>query len=54
LLAYGTWIKQQAKVESGKVTVVIGRDARISGPMIHNLVMNTLFLPVLLVLRPIQ
>jgi phosphomannomutase len=40
--AYGTWIKQQAKVESGKVTVVIGRDARISGPMIHNLVMNTL------------
>jgi phosphomannomutase len=40
--AYGTWIKQQAKVETGKVTVVIGRDARISGPMIHNLVMNTL------------
>jgi phosphomannomutase len=40
--AYGAWIKQQAKVESGKVTVVIGRDARISGPMIHNLVMNTL------------
>jgi phosphomannomutase len=40
--AYGTWIKQQAIVETGKVTVVIGRDARISGPMIHNLVMNTL------------
>jgi phosphomannomutase len=40
--AYGTWIKQQAKKESGKVNVVIGRDARISGPMIHNLVMNTL------------
>ncbi|MBU3680882.1 MAG: phosphoglucosamine mutase [Flavobacterium sp.] len=40
--AYGTWIKQQVKVETGKVTVVIGRDARISGPMIHNLVMNTL------------
>ena len=40
--AYGIWIKQQAKVETGKVTVVIGRDARISGPMIHNLVMNTL------------
>ena len=25
-----------------KLKVVIGRDARISGPMIHNLVMNTL------------
>lgn len=43
--AYGTWIKQQAQPynsTTGKVTVVIGRDARISGPMIHNLVMNTL------------
>ena len=43
--AYGTWIKQQAQPSNpttGKVTVVIGRDARISGPMIHNLVMNTL------------
>lgn len=43
--AYGTWIKQQAQpsnLTTGKVTVVIGRDARISGPMIHNLVMNTL------------
>jgi phosphomannomutase len=25
-----------------KLTVVVGRDARISGPMIHNLVVNTL------------
>jgi phosphomannomutase len=43
--AYGTWIKKQAQPynsTTGKVTVVIGRDARISGPMIHNLVMNTL------------
>ncbi|MEN9323299.1 MAG: Phosphomannomutase/phosphoglucomutase [Bacteroidota bacterium] len=40
--AYGTWIKQQTTAATGKVTVVIGRDARISGPMIHNLVMNTL------------
>ena len=38
--AYGTWRKQHSGKE--KVTVVIGRDARISGPMIHNLVMNTL------------
>ena len=38
--AYGTWLKQHSGKE--KVTVVIGRDARISGPMIHNLVMNTL------------
>lgn len=38
--AYGTWLKQHANKE--KLTVVIGRDARISGPMIHNLVVNTL------------
>lgn len=38
--AYGTWLKQHHKKE--KLTVVIGRDARISGPMIQNLVMNTL------------
>ena len=38
--AYGTWLKQHAGKDN--VTVVIGRDARISGPMIHNLVMNTL------------
>lgn len=43
--AYGTFLKsesQKSKVEGQKLTVVIGRDARISGPMIHNLVVNTL------------
>jgi len=38
--AYGTWLKNHHNKE--KLTVVIGRDARISGPMIHNLVVNTL------------
>lgn len=38
--AYGTFLKNNASKE--KLTVVIGRDARISGPMIHNLVVNTL------------
>ena len=38
--AYGTFLKQNSKKE--KLKVVIGRDARISGPMIHNLVVNTL------------
>ena len=38
--AYGTFLKQNSKKE--KLTVVIGRDARISGSMIQNLVQNTL------------
>ena len=38
--AYGTFLKNTLQKE--KLTVVIGRDARISGPMIHNLVVNTL------------
>lgn len=38
--AYGTFLK--SKTENQKLKVVIGRDARISGPMIHNLVVNTL------------
>ncbi|WP_299227733.1 phosphoglucosamine mutase [uncultured Psychroserpens sp.] len=38
--AYGTWIKQQRTKENYRV--VVGRDARISGEMIQNLVMNTL------------
>jgi len=38
--AYGVWIKQQRNKENYKV--VVGRDARISGEMIQNLVMNTL------------
>src|SRR3989338_5407748 len=36
--AYGTWLKQR----HSKVTVVIGRDARISGPLISNLVSSAL------------
>jgi phosphomannomutase len=38
--AYGTWLKNIS--EKSKLKVIIGRDARISGPMIHNLVANTL------------
>ncbi|GAA3746782.1 phosphoglucosamine mutase [Flavobacterium ginsengisoli] len=38
--AYGTFLKNN--IAKDKLTVVIGRDARISGPMIHNLVVNTL------------
>lgn len=38
--AYGTFLKEQGIKD--KLKVVIGRDARISGPMIHNLVVNTL------------
>jgi len=38
--AYGVWIKQQRQKDNYKV--VVGRDARISGEMIQNLVMNTL------------
>jgi phosphomannomutase len=38
--SYGTWVKQQRNKETYRV--VVGRDARISGEMIQNLVMNTL------------
>ncbi|RAR75379.1 phosphoglucosamine mutase [Flavobacterium aciduliphilum] len=38
--AYGMFLKQN--INKDRLTVVIGRDARISGPMIHNLVVNTL------------
>ncbi len=38
--AYGTWLRNYSNKQD--LTVVIGRDARISGPMIHNLVVNTL------------
>ncbi len=38
--AYGTWLKSYADKE--KLTVVIGRDARLSGEMIQNLVVSTL------------
>jgi phosphomannomutase len=37
--AYGTWLKQKS---SNKIKVVVGRDARISGPMVQSLVVNTL------------
>jgi phosphomannomutase len=40
--AYGTWLKDSNSNKKDKLTVVVGRDARISGPMIHNLVVNTL------------
>jgi phosphomannomutase len=38
--AYGMWLKNQSKKEN--LTVVIGRDARISGKMVSSLVSNTL------------
>ena len=38
--AYGSWVKQQR--EKNNYTVVVGRDARISGNMMQQLVMNTL------------
>lgn len=38
--AYGTWLKQDRKKDTYRV--VVGRDARLSGPMIQDLVMNTL------------
>lgn len=38
--AYGIWLKQQRIKDDYRV--VVGRDARISGEMIQNLVMNTL------------
>ena len=40
--AYGTFLKSATTNQNQKLKVVIGRDARISGPMIHNLVQNTL------------
>ena len=38
--AYGTWLKNDRKKDTYRV--VVGRDARISGHMIQDLVMNTL------------
>jgi phosphomannomutase len=37
--AYGTWIRKGNK---GKVKIVVGRDARISGPMVSSIVTMTL------------
>ena len=39
--AYGTWLKTQNK-NKDKLSIVLGRDARISGKMISSLVANTL------------
>ena len=39
--AYGTWLLDRNKNKS-KLTVIVGRDARISGKMISSLVSNTL------------
>ena len=38
--AYSQWVKEQSKTK--KITVVVGRDARISGPMVSNIVIGTL------------
>ena len=38
--AYGIWVKNQRDKDNYRV--VVGRDARISGEMIQQLVMNTL------------
>ncbi len=38
--AYGTWVKQQR--DKNEYRIVVGRDARISGSMVQQLVMNTL------------
>lgn len=38
--AYGSWLRKS--IEKDKYTVVVGRDARISGPMIQSLVISTL------------
>ncbi len=38
--SYGTWLKEYSKEDD--LTVVIGRDARLSGEMIQNLVTSTL------------
>ena len=39
--AYGMWLKQQNQNQKS-FNVVIGRDARVSGPMVHQLVIQTL------------
>ncbi len=39
--AFGTWLLERHK-NKGKLTIIIGRDARISGKMISSLVSNTL------------
>lgn len=38
--AYGTWLQRQNNAK--KLTIVVGRDARISGPIVNHLVVSTL------------
>lgn len=38
--AFATWIKRNSK--NAKINIVVGRDARISGEMVNNLVLGTL------------
>ena len=42
--AYSAWAKQQAETKryAGRIKVVVGRDARISGPMLQQIVTGTL------------
>jgi phosphomannomutase len=40
--AYGTWLKTQTENEATNKKVVIGRDGRISGKMVSNIVSSTL------------
>lgn len=40
--AYGMWLKTQSSAKSGNIKVVIGRDGRISGKMVSNIVASTL------------
>lgn len=40
--AYAQWVKNSAKEKSEKLTVVLGRDARLSGDMVNSIVESTL------------
>ena len=40
--AYGMWLKTQSFAKRGNIKVVIGRDGRISGKMVSNIVVSTL------------
>jgi phosphomannomutase len=40
--AFGSWIKRNQKAKDKKARIVIGRDARISGPMVKSIVVATL------------
>ncbi len=40
--AYSRWLYEQEQYQSQQLTVIIGRDARVSGPVVSQLVTNTL------------